>query len=97
MIYDGINAKCTGCKQTLFTINKDPLTISLRFNEEGSNTVNSNIIEAYRKLARRFSSDPTYEICSKKCPKCDNLSRYARDPSGKLIFICINTECRNVF
>lgn len=97
IIYEGIGAICSNCNKTVMFIDKEPLTISLKFNDSVDNIINSESLNSYRKIAKRFSTDPTYEICSKQCPKCKSLCRYTRDPKDELLFICSNEKCRYVF
>lgn len=96
--YSGTSIICSECGKTIGQLPKGRhLAISVRFNENNTDNVSGDLISAFRAKAKRFSEDPTYELCSMKCPKCGAYSRYARDPQGNLIFICSNTDCRHVF
>lgn len=97
-IYDGTSCICSQCGRVITQITDDELlTISVKFNDAVSSNVSGDIVETFRERARRFATDPTYEICSQKCPKCKSLCRYARDAQKDIIFICSNPKCRNVF
>lgn len=96
--YSGSSIICSECGKTIGAVpDEKELSISVRYNEHNTENVSGDVIYAFRLLARRFAEDPTYELCSVKCPKCNTYSRYARDPQGNLFFICSNTKCRFVF
>ena len=96
--YSGASCLCSQCNRTINQINDtDSLTISVKFNENVNSNVSGDLILAYEVKARRFATDPTYELCSMKCPKCNTHARYSRNPQGNLIFICSNAKCRHVF
>lgn len=96
--YSGTSIICSECGKTIGQLPKGKhLAISVRFNEHNADNVSGDLLTAFRSKAKRFSEDPTYELCSMKCPKCKSLSRYARDPNGNLIFICSNPKCRHVY
>jgi len=92
--YEGISAICTNCEQVVMFIDEKPLTISLKFNDTLDKVTNSESLNSYRKIAKRFANDSTYELCSKTCDECGGLTRYTRDPKGDLLFIC--SKCREV-
>lgn len=97
-IHDGPICICSGCQRMITQLEDDEvLTIDVKFNGQLESNVSADIQNNFRLRARRFATDPTYEMCSKKCPKCGSLCRYARDPQKNIIFICSNAECRNVF
>ena len=73
------------------------LTIDVKFNGQLESNVSADIQNNFRHRAKRFATDPTYELCSKQCPECGSLCRYARDPQKNITFICSNAACRNVF
>lgn len=96
--YSGTSIICSQCGRTIGQVPKGQhLAISVRFNEHNTDNVSGDIVASFKVKAKRFADDPTYELCSAKCPKCKSYSRYARDPQGNLIFICSNEDCRNVF
>lgn len=96
--YNGTSCLCSQCERIINQIrDNETLTISVKFNENTSSNVSGDLILAYRSKARRFATDPTYELCSEKCPKCKSRARYTRDPQGNILFICSNAKCRNVF
>ena len=97
-IHDGPSCICSACRRPITQLRDDEtLTISVKFNNELETNVSGDLQNSFRVKARRFATDPTYELCSIKCPKCNSYSRYARDPQKNLIFICSNPKCRNVF
>lgn len=96
IIFDGITCKCSVCRRELGYVQDQPLTIGVKFNDSTESNVSGDILATYRRIASRFSTDPTYEICSKRCPVCNDLSRYARDAQDHFIFICSNGSCRHV-
>jgi hypothetical protein len=71
------------------------LTIDTRY-VENKNNISEDLVKSYIKKASRFSTDPTYELCQRRCEKCKSLCRYTRDPRKNILFICSNSECRNV-
>ena len=96
--YSGTSIICSECGKTIGQIPPGrQLAISVRFNEHNTDNVSGDLISSFRFRANRFADDPTYELCSMKCPKCNTYARYARDPQGTLIFICSNPKCRTVF
>ena len=96
--YNGISIICSECGNITGKLPKGKhLTIGVRFNANNEDNVSGDIIASFRLKAKRFSDDPTYELCSAKCPKCKSYSRYARDPQGNLLFICSDPNCRTVF
>lgn len=96
--YSGASIICSECGNIVTRLPDDRhLTISVQFNDHNTENVSGDLIVSFRSKAKRYADDPTYELCSKKCPLCSTLSRYARDPQGNMIFICSNPKCRNVF
>lgn len=96
--YSGTSIICSGCGKTIGQVPEGKhLAISVRFNEHNTDNVSGDLLAGYRVKAKRFSEDPTYELCSMKCPKCGALSRYTRDPQGNMLFVCSNTKCRHVY
>jgi len=97
IIFDGISCICSVCEKSITVIKNSPTIIGIKFNDSSEENISGSLIVNYINIAKRFATDPTYELCSQKCPKCKNLSRYSRNVQDKLIFICSNSECRNVF
>lgn len=97
IIYDGISCICSQCQRVITLVKDKPLTINVKFNDSFDNNISGDVVNHYRSIAKRFSTDPTYELCAKKCPKCQNFARYTRDPRKNFLFICSNPKCRNVF
>lgn len=96
--YNGVSIICSECGRNIGQVPENHhLTIGVRFNEHNIDNVSGDIVASFRNKARRFADDPTYELCSMKCPTCKTYSRYARDPQGNLVFICSNPNCRTVF
>ena len=96
VLYNASRCICSHCQQEIAKITKKPVTIGVRFNADASN-ISGNAIENYMHLCKRFSTDPTYELCSVICDKCHSLCRYTKSPQNEFIFVCSNGECRNVF
>lgn len=96
-IHDGLSCICSQCKRLITQIGDETLTINVKFNNNLKSNVSADLQNSFRVKAKRFATDPTYELCNVKCPKCGSLSRYARDPQKNIIFICSNPKCRNVF
>ena len=97
-IHDGPSCICSQCGRLITQLKDDEtLTINVKFNSELESNVSADIQNNFKVKARRFATDPTYELCGVRCPKCKSLSRYARDPQKNMIFICSNPKCRNVF
>ncbi len=97
-LYEGTSCICSQCGRVINQIHDDELlTISIKFNDNVDSNVSGDIVANFMEKAKRFATDPTYEICGQKCPKCKSLSRYCRDAQKEIIFICSNPECRNVF
>lgn len=97
-IYDGTSCICSQCGRVITQITDDELlTISVKFNDNVASNVSGDIVETFREKAKRFATDPTYEMCSQKCALCNSFCRYARDAQHDIIFICSNPKCRNVF
>ena len=98
VIHDGTTFRCGCCQRVITQINdNESVTINVKFNNASGNNVSNDVQNAFKRIARRFSTDPTYELCAIKCPKCGSLSRYARDQQGIMFYICSNAKCRNVF
>ena len=96
-IHDGPSCICSQCGRLITQLKDDEtLTINVKFNSELESNVSADIQNNFKVKARRFATDPTYELCGVRCPKCKSLSRYARDPQKNMIFICSNPKCRNV-
>ena len=97
-IHEGVSCICSQCHRIITQINdNESLTVNVKFNNAHGTNVSADIQTSFREKARRFATDPTFELCAIKCPKCGSLSRYARDPQGNMIFICSNSKCREVF
>lgn len=97
ILYEGITCKCSACKQEITKISKTPLTIGVKFSDDNATNISGEAINAYKKVCKRFATDPTYELCLIKCKKCGSYSRYTRLPQGQFIYICSNEKCREVF
>ena len=97
-LYEGTSCICSQCGRVINRIKDDELlTISIRFNENIDANVSGDIIMNFREKAKRFATDPTYEICDQQCPKCKSFCRYCRDAQKEIMFICSNPDCRFVF
>lgn len=97
-IYHDSSCVCSHCGKTVATIDDDDLlTISVRFNDNNVNNVSTDVVNGFLMEASQYACDPTLELSANTCPKCKSYSRFMRDPAGRIIFICSNPECRNVF
>ena len=79
------------------TINGLSLIVGVKFSDSEATNISADVINNYKRLCKRFATDPTYELCSVKCKKCGSFSRYTRLPQGQFIYICSNGKCREVF
>jgi hypothetical protein len=84
---------CSKCKNKCVQI-KNEVTIGTTLNPLV--TTDQPIFDI-SKIAKRFSTDPTFQICSKKCVKCKSYCRYFRGSSGEFCFVCSNGACREVY
>ena len=97
-IHDGPSCICSQCKRLITQVGEDEiLTVNVKFNNELESNVSADIQNSFKIKAARFATDPTYELCGIKCPKCKSICRYARDPQKNMIFRCANPKCRHVF
>ena len=98
IIHEGANCICSQCHRLITQLDEnETLTLMVKFNNEHENNISADLQKSFKVKARRFATDPTYELCAVRCPKCKSLSRYARDPQGTMIFICSSGKCRHVF
>lgn len=97
IMYDGIACKCSSCGKEIFKIKDNPLIVGVKFSDSEATNISADVINNYKRLCKRFATDPTYELCSVKCKKCGSFSRYTRLPQGQFIYICSNGKCREVF
>lgn len=96
--YSGTTVVCSECGKTIGQLPKGKeLPISVMFNEKNSDNISGDLVTSFRTKAKRFAEDPTYELCSAKCPKCGTYARYSKDPQNNLLYICSNGKCRTVF
>lgn len=97
-IHEGMSCRCSQCGRLIMQMkDNESLTIDVKYNSSMDSNISADIQNAFKTKARRFATDPTYEICSTKCPLCKSLCRYTRDIQQNIIFICSNAKCRNVF
>lgn len=95
---EGVTTRCSKCRRALNSADSSEfITVSVMSIDGGDNSAPPvSASTSFRELARRFSTDPTYEISSRKCSKCSHLCRIARDQMNNLMFVCSNGKCRNV-
>ena len=97
-IHEGPMCICSQCKRLITQLKDDEvLTVSVKFNNSLESNVSADIQNSFKLKAKRFATDPTYELCGRKCPKCKSLCRYTRDAQMNILFICSNSSCRYVF
>lgn len=97
VLYEGITCKCSACGKEITKIKGTPLIIGVKFSDSNTANISADAISNYKQLCTRFATDPTYELCPVKCPKCSSFSRYSRLPQGQFVYICSSPKCRNVF
>lgn len=89
---------CSCCNNQVYVLKEnEKAVVDVMLNTSINNNISQDLINRYRNKAKRFSTDPTYELCSIKCPKCRSLCRYMKDPRNYMLFVCANSKCRNVF
>ena len=97
-IHEGPMCIFSQCKRLITQLKDDEvLTVSVKFNNSLESNVSADIQNSFKLKAKRFATDPTYELCGRKCPKCKSLCRYTRDAQMNILFICSNSSCRYVF
>jgi len=98
IIFDGLNCICSGCRRLVTTLkNNETLTIGVKYNAARNKNTSADVQNSYKLKAKRFATDPLNELFGVKCPLCNSLTRYTRDPQGNFLLICSNPDCRNVF
>jgi hypothetical protein len=93
IIFTGTSAECSACGAQQYTISKDPLPIDIKYNPSMTN-ITSESTKRFESILKRFSTDETCEICTRRCEKCNSYMRYLRNPVGKIVFVCSNGKCR---
>lgn len=93
---------CTGCKCVIKEIaTKENVILRYKSNTNSTKIIKPREDDSFMRLQmerlKRYANDETFELCDTKCPKCNSNSRYCRNHTGEIIYICSNTECRNIF
>ena len=98
IFYDKLSIYCSKCGKQVDTIGKgQSVNISVRFNlSDDKNNASGDVLRAFRNSLSRFATDPTCELCEKRCPKCQSMTRYLRDCKGDMWFVCSNKDCRHI-
>lgn len=95
VIYDNVTCKCSNCGREITKIQREPVIENIDYGDLTEITASTS--STYLTLCKRFATDPTYELCSVRCPKCKSLCRYTKSPTNEFIYICSNGECRHTF
>ena len=98
IFYDKLSIYCSKCGKEVDKI-KDgqAITISMKFNSNTDSTsISGDVLRAFHNSIPRFATDPTCELCERKCKKCSTKMRYLRDRKGDMWYVCSNGDCRHV-
>ena len=88
-------SKC--CKEVDRIQPGQSITIGVKFNSTTEETsISGDILRAFHNSIPRFATDPTCELCERKCAKCSTKMRYLRDRKGDMWYVCSNKDCRHV-
>ena len=98
IFYDSLSVYCSKCGKEVYKIGDDEdITISIKFSsKEHGNNLSGDVLQSFYNRLPRYATDRTCDVCTKKCPMCESLTRYLRDPSGNIVYVCSNGECRHV-
>jgi len=96
-VISGIVTQCSRCKREITVDDEFTTMLVVPIDLQDENSSRQGSSSSLLDIAKRFSTDPTYELVANKCPKCSSLSRVFKGPLEQLMFVCINKECRNVF
>jgi hypothetical protein len=95
LMYNDNTAHCSTCDLPVFTLSK-PMPVSIVYNSSNRNQISAESLQYFSKIAGRFATDPTCELCMVRCEKCNSLTRYIKNPLGELMFVCSSPECRYI-
>jgi hypothetical protein len=98
LFYDKLSIYCAKCGKEVDKIQPgQSITIGVKFNSTTEETsISGDILRAFHNSIPRFATDPTCELCERKCKKCSTKMRYLRDRKGDMWYVCSNKDCRHV-
>lgn len=98
LFYDKLGIYCSKCAKEVDRIQPgQSITVGVKFNSTTEETsISGDILRAFHNSIPRFATDPTCELCERKCVKCSNKMRYLRDRKGDMWYVCSNKDCRHV-
>lgn len=98
LFYDKLSIYCSKCGKEVDKIQPgQSITIGVKFNSTTEETsISGDILRAFHNAIPRFATDPTCELCERKCKKCSTKMRYLRDRKGDMWYVCSNKDCRHV-
>ena len=98
LFYDKLGIYCSKCSKEVDRIQPgQSITIGVKFNSTTEETsISGDILRAFHNSIPRFATDPTCELCERKCAKCSTKMRYLRDRKGDMWYVCSNKDCRHV-
>lgn len=97
-VFDNNMVHCSSCGQLVKTLGPtDTITTSIIYNSNSTQNTSYDLVHNQFAKSGRYANDITLELCSTKCPKCKSLSRYMRDATQAMYYVCSNVKCRNVF
>ena len=98
LFYDRLSIYCSKCGKEIDKIEPgQAVKISVKFNSTTDETsISGDVLRAFQNSLPRFATDPTCELCERKCKKCSTKMRYLRDRKGDLWYVCSNKDCRSV-
>jgi hypothetical protein len=95
LIFNDLSALCSLCDKTIYTVANNSITNLIYYNTS-INNISAESVNKFNLIAPRFATDKTCEKCNVKCVKCSSLTRYLKDPLGKILFVCSNDNCREI-
>jgi hypothetical protein len=98
LFYDKLSIYCSKCGREVDKIQPgQSISIGVKFNSTTEETsISGDILRAFHNSIPRFATDPTCELCERKCKKCSTKMRYLRDRKGDMWYVCSNKDCRHV-
>ena len=98
IFYDKLSIYCSKCGKEVDKIEPgQAIKISVKFNSTTEETsISGDVLRAFQNSLPRFATDPTCELCERKCKKCSTKMRYLRDRKGDMWYVCSNKDCRHV-
>jgi hypothetical protein len=104
LINNDLSAVCSTCNAQAYAI-ESVLPVSLTYNiDKGhgsrgpseTHNISAESVNYFNSIAPRFATDPTCELCNVRCIKCNELTRYIKNPLGEIMFVCSSARCRYV-